>query len=71
MQSLDGDLAAKNAELLVEKKVQEISRNKDQLQYKPVGYCLFCEIAFNNSFQRWCNAECRDDYVKEQSYRRT
>ena len=33
---------------------------------KPTGFCLSCEKQFDNKVQRFCDADCRDDYDKEQ-----
>lgn len=30
------------------------------------GYCLYCEEELSDG-RRWCNAECRDDWEKEQN----
>lgn len=31
------------------------------------GYCLTCETKTNKPGQRWCNADCRDDWEKLKS----
>ena len=31
---------------------------------KPTGKCLWCEEPFDISHQRWCDADCRNDYMK-------
>lgn len=32
---------------------------------KPTGYCLYCHETLEDG-RRWCNAECRDDWEREQ-----
>lgn len=33
---------------------------------EPKGYCLYCYEPLLDSHRRWCNAECRDAWEKEQ-----
>jgi hypothetical protein len=30
----------------------------------PTGCCLWCEEGLSNSTDRWCDADCRDDYER-------
>jgi predicted nucleic acid-binding Zn ribbon protein len=37
---------------------------------KPSGFCLWCEDRFSEeSLQRFCNSECRNDYEYQQKRR--
>lgn len=33
---------------------------------KPTGFCLSCDAPFTDPTLRFCNADCRDDYDREQ-----
>lgn len=33
----------------------------------PTGFCLYCEEPLGNDFSRWCDAQHRDAWEKEQA----
>lgn len=40
-------------------------------EVEAVGHCLFCGEEFpEGDTRRWCDALCRDDYQKEQKFRK-
>lgn len=42
-------------------KVRQAAKRPDAVA---TGYCLSCEREITKSGQRWCNADCRDDWEK-------
>lgn len=34
----------------------------------PTGFCYYCGEALTNRHHRFCDADCRDDYEREQEH---
>ena len=56
------DLANQELEFL--ERVQRSKQYKQEAE--PTGYCLFCFEPLDDKRKRWCDAECRDAWEKEQ-----
>lgn len=46
-------------------KVNLYCSHRDEPNAHYTGYCLFCDEPVDHP-RRWCNAQCRDDWEKEQ-----
>ena len=59
------DKTSRDLETLTNAALDEISRKANQKEVNATGKCLYCEEPLNIPGQRWCNAECRDRWEKE------
>jgi len=46
-----------------------IANNKKPNGPTPTGYCHYCDEVLKHADQRFCNADCRDGWDKEQRLR--
>lgn len=59
------DRVDKDLEMLTNAALDEISRKANQKEVKATGRCLYCEEPLDTPGKRWCGAECRDRWEKE------
>lgn len=54
----DADLAAAHNDVLM----AALVKVRKPAGPAPTGHCLWCEEPLNDTVQRWCDADCRNDY---------
>lgn len=47
-----------------ELQISKVRQAAKQMDAAATGYCLSCERQITKSGQRWCDADCRDDWEK-------
>ncbi|MRJ40786.1 MULTISPECIES: hypothetical protein [Idiomarina] len=47
-----------------ELQISKVRQAAKQMDAAATGYCLSCGQQITKSGQRWCNADCRDDWEK-------
>lgn len=61
----DLDIAADRAQLFIDNAM----RRKKPVGPAATGFCLWCDETLSNDTSRWCNADHRDLYEREQRRR--
>jgi hypothetical protein len=63
------DKGAQTADLLLDVALRNRQRGAN-LPTPGIGICLNCGADLDDATRRWCDAECRDDWLAEQKRRK-